>query len=218
MCRYDTNTFDPEVSETRAARRWIVDVLRRWELAALCDELELAGSELVTNALLHTRSGFDVVLATCDGMVELAVRDRDPREPVLRPARLDLLADVDSLHPTDRAALPAEAEQAGAEPGAPERHPSMHVGPAGSIAAGRGLIIVDAIADEWGVSSHSNGKDVWLRLPVPGDWPYLRDCDCSDHHEHTPSGRPVVHTAGDWDRTASTGNGGRSSPAAHPAG
>jgi anti-sigma regulatory factor (Ser/Thr protein kinase) len=193
MCRYDSKVFDAEVSESRTARRWVVRVLERWELAGAAEELELACSELVTNALLHTRSGFEVTIAVCSGAIELVVRDRDPRPPVLRPPRLDLLADIDTVPAVSEAVDDSEL------PGAVERHPSLHVGPAGSIAAGRGLIIVDAIADEWGVATHSAGKDVWLRLPVPAEWPYLHDCDCDELAPRTASGYPVRHLHGHWD-------------------
>jgi anti-sigma regulatory factor (Ser/Thr protein kinase) len=185
MCRFDARLFTAEVAETRAARRWVVRVLQRWDLGALCEELELAASELVTNALLHTRTGFDVTIAVSSGSVELAVRDRDPRPPVVRPPRLDLLSDIDSL--------PQEPESGD------ERQTSLHVGPSGSIAAGRGLLIVDAIADEWGVGSHAAGKDVWLRLPVPADWPHLSECPCDEFAARTPSGYPVRHLEGEWD-------------------
>jgi anti-sigma regulatory factor (Ser/Thr protein kinase) len=202
MCRYDSKLFGAEVSESRTARRWIVGVLEHWELAPLAEELELAGSELVTNALLHTHSGFEVTIAVCSGAVELAVRDRDPREPVLRPPRLDLLADVESL-----AGVP-EPDLDEADPAdIMERHPSLHVGPSGSIAAGRGLIIVDAIADEWGVASHAAGKDVWLRLPVPSQWPFLHECTCDELAARTPSGRPVRHQHGDWDGSSEAAAG-----------
>lgn len=189
MCRCDTKLFAAEVTETRAARHWLVEALHRWDLDAVADEIELAGSELVTNALLHTRSGFTVTLAVCDGYIELAVRDRDPRPPVLRPPRLDLLSDLDAL-----SGAGDESEHHD-----PARHPSLHVGPSGSIAAGRGLIIVDAIADEWGVASHAEGKDVWLRLPVPHSWAHLHDCDCNGLAPRTPSGHPVRHVHGAWD-------------------
>ncbi len=199
MCRYGTRLFDPQVTQTRAARRWIVEQLGRWELEPLADELELAGSELATNALLHTRSGFAVTLAVCGGAVELAVRDRDPRPPVLRPARLDLLADVESLAAASSFTGTASHGALEGEAGAPERHSSLHVGPAGSIAAGRGIIIVDAIADEWGVASHAAGKDVWLRMPVPRDWKYLHECRCDELAGRAPSGYPVRHLTGEWD-------------------
>jgi anti-sigma regulatory factor (Ser/Thr protein kinase) len=203
MCRFDTQLFNAEVTETRAARRWLVGVLHRWGLDALRDEVELAGSELVTNALLHTRTGFEVTLAASSGSIELAVRDRDPRQPVLRPPRLDLLADVDTLAPERESAQdPQPARREVARPGAEERHPSLHVGPSGSIAAGRGLLIIDAIADEWGVASHGAGKDVWMRLPLPSDWPYLDQCECDDLAGRTPSGHPVRHVEGHWDGAA----------------
>jgi hypothetical protein len=193
MCRYDSKLFGAEVSESRVARHWIVSVLKQWELAVLAEELELAGSELVTNALLHTHNGFEVTVAVCSGAVELAVRDCDPREPVLRPPRLDLLADVESIAGTPEPKFD-EADPVDIM----ERHPSLHIGPSGSIAAGRGLIIVDAIADEWGVASHAAGKDVWLRLPVPSQWPFLHECSCDELAPRTPSGRPVRHQQGKW--------------------
>jgi hypothetical protein len=200
MCRYESKLFGAEVSESRRARRWIVGVLKRWDLAQLAEELELAGSELATNAVLHTKSGFEVTMAVCKGAVELAVRDRDPRPPVLRPPRLDLLADVESLA---KSPAPGAATSAAPDPADPaeevERHSSLHVGPSGSIAAGRGLIIVDAIADEWGVASHGAGKDIWLRLPVPRAWPHLHECTCDQSAPHTPSGLAVRHQHGQWD-------------------
>jgi hypothetical protein len=194
MCRYDSKLFGADVSESRVARRWIVGVLGRWELEPLAEELELAGSELVTNALLHTRSGFEVTIAVCSGAVELAVRDRDPRQPVLRPPRLDLLADVESI-----AKLPIPDPDEVDPDDIIDRHPSLHVGPSGSIAAGRGLLIVDAIADEWGVASHAAGKDVWLRIPAPRGWPFLHECTCDELAARTPSGHPIRHQHGEWD-------------------
>jgi anti-sigma regulatory factor (Ser/Thr protein kinase) len=194
MCRYDSKIFGADVSQSRAARRWIVGVLGRWGLELLAEELELAGSELVTNALLHTRSGFEVTIAVCGGSVELAVRDRDPRQPVLRPPRLDLLADVESI-----AKLPTPDPDEADLVDIIDRHPSLHVGPSGSIDGGRGLLIVDAIADEWGVASHAGGKGVWLRLPVPRWWPYLHECTCDKRAARTPSGHSIRHQHGEWD-------------------
>jgi hypothetical protein len=130
------------------------------------------------------------------GAVELAVRDRDPRQPVLRPPRLDLLADVESI-----ANLPTPDPDEADPVDIIDRHPSLHVGPSGSIAAGRGLLIVDAIADEWGVASHAAGKDVWLRIPAPRGWPYLHECTCDELAARTPSGHPIRHQHGEWDGT-----------------
>ena len=129
----------------------------------MAEELELAGSELITNALLHTRSGFEVTIAVCSG-VRGAGRTR-PRPPRTRAASA-------AARPAGRCGQPCRRHRACERRSrsvriSADRHPSLHVGPSGSIAAGRGLLIVDAIADEWGVASHAGGKDVWLRMPLP---------------------------------------------------
>ncbi len=45
-----------------------------------------------------------------------------------------------------------------------DRHARLEVGPAGAIGAGRGLLLVEALADEWGVQLAADGKSVWFRL------------------------------------------------------
>ncbi len=45
--------------------------------------------------------------------------------------------------------------------------PAVQV-PDHSAEAGRGLRIVDVLADAWGVSPMAEGKRVWFRLRVPG--------------------------------------------------
>lgn len=186
MCRQEAADFQPHPAAAHDARRFVTETCRRWGLQDLAEDLELAVSELVTNAVLHTNSALRVMLAVARGVVELAVHDGDPRPPVLRPVRRNLLADIDAAptHPYDVH-----------DP----RHPSLHVGPAGSIAAGRGLLIVDAIADEWGVADRGDGKDVWLRLRGPHDWPYASGCVCAGSQGSSPSGQPVVHVQGPWD-------------------
>jgi anti-sigma regulatory factor (Ser/Thr protein kinase) len=50
-------------------------------------------------------------------------------------------------------------------PGTVQRHEL----PPASAAKGRGLSIVDGVADEWGVEPHGTGKRVWARFdPAPG--------------------------------------------------
>ncbi|MGW2511906.1 hypothetical protein ACWC0A_21330 [Streptomyces scopuliridis] len=46
---------------------------------------------------------------------------------------------------------------------------------------GRGLVIVDALADQWGVSERGGvGKVVWATLSVPGtDYGVLTDGSCA---------------------------------------
>jgi hypothetical protein len=73
-----------------------------------------------------------------------------------RSQRIDLLADIDQLlaQAQDR---PADVD---------ERHQTMHIGPAGAIGAGRGLLLIETLADEWGVQQETDGKSVWFRLAV----------------------------------------------------
>jgi anti-sigma regulatory factor (Ser/Thr protein kinase) len=66
---------------------------------------------------------------------------------------------------------------------------------------GRGLLLVDQLADDWGVAILDTSKEVWFRLHAP-EWPYRSDCTCADD---TP-GRMALHTggfarslAGPWD-------------------
>jgi anti-sigma regulatory factor (Ser/Thr protein kinase) len=151
------------------------------------DELTLTVSELVTNAVLHARTQIEVELCVMGGAVTVSVIDRDPRPPVIRPVRLDLLADLDA---------------AGADLGPPvthaldDRHPNSYVGSGGSVAGGRGLLIVDALADEWGVAERADGKEVWLTVPV--EWTHEHECVCDQHRFGRP-GQGCVHMTGPWD-------------------
>ena len=66
---------------------------------------------------------------------------------------------------------------------------------------GRGIAIVEAFSDEWGVSILPTGKQIWFRLEV-SDWAFLTACRC--HGEHVDkvvldSGRQVLANAGPWD-------------------
>ena len=69
---------------------------------------------------------------------------------------------------------------------------------------GRGLLLVDALADEWGATSLTEGKQVWFRLSAT-DWPYRSACRC--HRDHIDrvrleSGRYALAIAGPWDHPA----------------
>jgi hypothetical protein len=151
------------------------------------DEVTLAVSELVTNAVLHARTHIEVELCVIGGAMAVCVIDRDPRPPVVRPVRLDLLADLDAAGSDVVPSATSDAD---------DRHPATHVGSSGSIAGGRGLLIVDALADEWGVAERADGKEVWLTLPV--QWAHERECVC-DLHRFSRPGHGCVHIEGPWD-------------------
>jgi anti-sigma regulatory factor (Ser/Thr protein kinase) len=66
---------------------------------------------------------------------------------------------------------------------------------------GRGLLIVDSLADEWGVVQLANGKQVWIRLSTD-EWSYRSACLChSDAIDRVrlDSGRYALAIPGPWD-------------------
>jgi hypothetical protein len=188
MCRRALLGLEPTPQAAGEARRFVATTCHRWDIDDVMDELTLTVSELVTNAVLHARTQIEVELSVMGGAVTVCVIDRDPRPPVIRPVRLDLLADLD--------AAPAMATET---PDLDDRHPASYVGTSGSIAGGRGLLIVDALADEWGVAERADGKEVWLTVPV--QWTHQHECVCDQHRFGRP-GQGCVHMAGPWDVAA----------------
>jgi anti-sigma regulatory factor (Ser/Thr protein kinase) len=145
-----TAAYQPVPAAAAAARRFVRDTLRSWELAgdrgspgeraewtqrdALVDDAVLLTSELVTNAVLHAGTPVQV---TCrllgdlsDGAVEIAVLDRRPAQ--LRP---------------DRPHTAAEAAER---------------------TNGRGLQLPFELATAWGVTYARAAKAVWFRLDLAG--------------------------------------------------
>jgi hypothetical protein len=151
----------------------------------LYDDTALALTELVANAVMHAATPLVVAVSCEGGMVEIAVHDGNPSMPAIRPQRTDVDGDIQQ-------ALAAEAAATGP---VDERDPRAHVGAAGSLAGGRGLLLVDAVSAQWGVSPLSDGKAVWVRTPVPAGWPHAAICPCTDAESPTilGSGRSVVH-------------------------
>lgn len=185
MCRHASRELPPEPRSAGVARGFLREYFTAWDLMELYDDAALALTELVSNAVMHAATPLVVVVSCEGGMVEIAVHDGNPSMPAIRPHRTDIEGDI-------RQALAAEA--AVAEP-MDERDPRVYVGDAGALAGGRGLLLVDALSAQWGVSPLSDGKAVWVRTPVPEGWPHGADCSCADEDESTVlgSGRTVVH-------------------------
>jgi signal transduction histidine kinase len=190
MCRRALLGLEPTPQAAGEARRFVAGTCDRWGIDGVIDELTVTVSELVTNAVLHARTEIEVELCVMGGAVTISVIDRDPRPPVIRPVRLDLLADLDAAGLDVGPAVRADLD---------DRHPTSYVGSSGSIAGGRGLLIVDALADEWGVAERAGGKEVWLTIPV--EWVHEHECVC-DQHRHGRPGQGCVHMTGPWDAPA----------------
>ena len=67
---------------------------------------------------------------------------------------------------------------------------------------GRGLGLVELVAQDWGVAPLAEGKQVWFQLDVGPDWPHLTDCRCGGDdldQVRLENGRYAVATPGPWD-------------------
>ena len=67
---------------------------------------------------------------------------------------------------------------------------------------GRGLRLVDLVADDWGLAVLAEGKQVWFRLVVDESWPHHTACPCSGEdleRVRLESGRYAVAVPGPWD-------------------
>lgn len=130
-------------SSVALARRLVLDAVAVYGLRDLDDRAALLASELVTNAVTHSRGPVGVRASRPSARtIAVTVCDKEAALPkVERGDRLD-----------DR---------------------------------GRGLQIVDAISDRWGVVTRRQGKCVWFEL-TSGDAP-SEEMANSDGHPSTTS-------------------------------
>jgi hypothetical protein len=76
-----TWTFPATLESTRAARHVVTGALPESGSPSLADDAALVVSELVTNAVVHARSGFTVTLTTSEDVIRIGVRDAMPLPP-----------------------------------------------------------------------------------------------------------------------------------------
>jgi anti-sigma regulatory factor (Ser/Thr protein kinase) len=89
--RQRTARFDGDVSTPARARRFVAEALAAWGDDGLSDLAVLVVSELATNAVLHARTGYEVVVSSDHDGVHVAVRDGDERTPAVgQPDDLDV--------------------------------------------------------------------------------------------------------------------------------
>ncbi|MFI8236123.1 ATP-binding protein [Streptomyces sp. NPDC085866] len=110
-----------ELTSVRRARRLVTAQLSDWALGDLADTAELLVSELVTNALRHTR-----------GPLRLNLRLRHSR----------LLCEVEDTESTCPALNVVDSDAEG----------------------GRGIELLDLLADAWGSMRTPTGKTMWFEL------------------------------------------------------
>src|SRR6476660_8236427 len=69
------STFPADVASAGEARRFVRQVLAEWSADSYVDAATLAVSELVTNAVLHARSGPVVTVRLDGGRLRVEVKD-----------------------------------------------------------------------------------------------------------------------------------------------
>lgn len=113
-----------EAAAVTAARHTVVHIVRRWEVPlseAAFDDLALLTSEVITNAVRHTRAACTVAVRWTGVRVRVEVTDMGPERPLPHGRSL-------------------EAE------------------------GGRGLLLVESLAADWGSVTVSAGKVVWFEV------------------------------------------------------
>ena len=154
MRRCQLSTFTTSSPRTRSPPATHAALLRSrlagWGLSAWEDDACIAVSELVTNGVLHAKTLLMLGISHDDEWLEVSVADDSGWPVQQRPHRQDVAADLVML---------AQAEQHHG-PHLDERDVRLHVGDAGTLAGGRGLLLVEALADDWGVTPRGDGKVV----------------------------------------------------------
>ncbi|MEU6388418.1 ATP-binding protein [Streptomyces sp. NPDC046939] len=124
-------------------RRIVSAQLRYWHLDPLIDLAELGVTELLTNVHRHVEPDkrCTVEMELRSERLTLSVHDHDPRLPEIRDDDVPADAVCGDAACDDLAAL---------------------------ATCGRGLAMVAAVSESWGVRPHGDGgKVVWFTLPAP---------------------------------------------------
>jgi hypothetical protein len=103
---------------------------------------------------MHARTALLLGVCSDDEWLEVSVADDSPWPVQQRPPREDPGADL---------AMLMRAEQRFGHC-LDERDVRLDVGTARTLAGGRGLLLVEALADQWGVTPRGDGKAMWARF------------------------------------------------------
>jgi anti-sigma regulatory factor (Ser/Thr protein kinase) len=138
----------PELRSVSRARARLVEVASAWGCpSSLVDDARVVLSELMSNGVLHARTELDVHISLRGERLHVEVHDSSPAPVVPRFGLPQVLGD---LHGPPRDTVR-----------------SLFASPA---ATGRGLAMVQALADAWGWSPEAGGgKMVWAELGAPGE-------------------------------------------------
>lgn len=71
----------PTLKAATTARAMVAEAVRGWQLDHLRPTAELITTELVSNAVRHAQTTFDISLIRLNGTIRVAVRDESPQPP-----------------------------------------------------------------------------------------------------------------------------------------
>ncbi|MGZ4467821.1 MAG: ATP-binding protein [Nocardioidaceae bacterium] len=121
-----------------AVRRFVDEALTEWGCETFIDDVGLSVTELATNATLHSSSTFfEVELEAAPDVVRVAVLDKGTLPAEFIARRSCFEAPVDGNVDLDEETM-----------------------------TGRGLFIVSALADQWGIDDLPDGTRVWAEFGV----------------------------------------------------
>ena len=135
--------LDGDLGDVAVARHSIGGWLRGWGLDRLVQDVELVASELTTNAILHAGGVIDVVVERRGEGVRVVVRDERPDVVPTAPGPPLAISDAD-----------------GAEDDLERLARSLFE----RTTTGRGLLLVEAFSDAWGVHVDPDVKEVWAEV------------------------------------------------------
>jgi anti-sigma regulatory factor (Ser/Thr protein kinase) len=81
-------TFPASTASIAEARNQVADYVGTGSFAALCEDVRLMVSELVTNAIVHASSGCQVTVGWGGEVLRIDVADRSDAPPELQPQTL----------------------------------------------------------------------------------------------------------------------------------
>ena len=105
-----SSVFPWDLVSVATSRRFVTDILTSWELGHVVEDAALIVSELATNAVMHARSAFTVLLSYEAGTLCISVRDdcaavpsiRNPAATVISGRGLRLVSSIAQRWGTDR--------------------------------------------------------------------------------------------------------------------
>ena len=154
--RKQQHVLAPQPQAVRVARGMLSTSLAAWGLSAWEGDAAVIVSELVTNGVMHAKTALMLDICSDEDWLEISVADDSPWPVRQRPHRQDVAGDLIMLLETEQH-LGQHLD---------ERDVRLDVGMAGTLAGGRGLLLVEALADQWGVTPRGSGKAVWARLAL----------------------------------------------------